>query len=126
MNDLYIKNCVLTFQEHITVANALAILQQQLESFKNYTVVKKQVQIIIDTCIYKFDRDSKVIKTLKLWNKKSIKKRYLQFKIALADDFKGVSDEDYARFGDIYYCLENRYLSKKQFNNSNSSISGWD
>lgn len=126
MNTLYIAPSVLGFEKHIVVADALAIVQQQLETTKHMGVVNHQLRIIKDILLKNFDENSKVLKTFKRWNKKSTSKIYLSFKIALADDFAAVSEEDYLIYGDIYYSLEDRYLNEKDFKASKDFLSGYD
>ena len=109
MNTLYIAPSVLGLKKHIVVANALAIVQQQLETTKHIGVVNHQLRSIKDILLENFDENSKVIKAFRKWNKQSVKKTYLLFKIALADDYAALSDEEYSIFGDIYYALEDRY-----------------
>lgn len=126
MNTLYIAPSVLGFEKHIVVANALAIVQQQLETTKHMGVVNHQLRIIEEILFKTFESSSKVIKAFNSWNKKNVNKRYLSFKIALADDFAAVSDEEYSIFGDIYYALEDRYLDEKVFKESKDFLSGYD
>ncbi len=126
MGTLYIPPSKIGYEKHLVIADALAIVQQQLESTKNMGVVRKHLQIIINILLDVLDNDDKILKKLQKWKKQKIDKAYLLFKIALADDFAAVTDTDYSQFGDVYQFLEDRYLNTVRFANSNSSISGYD
>ncbi|MFA6138740.1 MAG: hypothetical protein WC667_11715 [Sulfurimonas sp.] len=127
MNTLYFPPSALGFNKHLLVADTLAIVQQQLEAKNpNTGLVKNKLQIVINILLEAFNQDSPVMKTLKKWNQKTKNKKFRLFVAALADDFAHLSDAEYRIYGDIYYDLDSRYLSEKEFKASNSSISGWD
>ena len=126
MGTLYIAPSILGFETHLKIADALAIVQQQLETTKNMGVVQKHLNFIRSTLLENFDTEDKVLQRLSKWKKQKIDTNYLLFKVALADDFMAVTDEEYLLYGDIYQFLEDRYLDENTFANSNSSNSGYD
>lgn len=113
----------LTYPQHLVAARSLALVQQQiLCKRKNLTVIRRELQIVIDLCLNTYNRDSAVMKALMRWKLKKLDDNYSCFRATLASEFDSMSDEDYDREGNIYYNLEDLYLSDEEFQASNSSL----
>lgn len=113
----------LTYPQHLVAARSLALAQQQiLHKRKNLSVIKRELQIVIDLCLNTYNRDSAVMKALMRWKQKKIDDNYLYFRATIASEFDSMSNEDYNREGNIYRNLEDRYLSDEELQVSNSSL----
>lgn len=112
----------LSYQQHLEVVRSLAIIQQQMRSTKNMTVVQREFKKIVTVCGENYPPKSEVMKTLRKWKMKRLDTHFRDLRAAIATEFDSVDDEDYDREGNIHHNIETRYLSDEEFKASNSSL----